>query len=144
MRLLMDVVCKATRVSNKYTCSRTVSVPFWWTSTFHKCPFLSFYFQPYSVRLQINLSEHWKEETIWYRKIQIACHLLFLYKTTQNVDGRKKACHYNTFVIRELLWFWDITPCRQFKVHRRFGGTCRLYLQGRIIRQARNQHESRG
>jgi hypothetical protein len=38
--------------------------------------------------------------------------------------------------------FWDITRCRPSKVNRRFGGTHRLHLQGRISR-ARNQRESR-
>jgi hypothetical protein len=39
--------------------------------------------------------------------------------------------------------FRDITPCTPLKVIRRFGGTCRLHLQGRRISQARNQRESR-
>jgi hypothetical protein len=39
--------------------------------------------------------------------------------------------------------FWDITPCILLKVIRRFGGTYRLYLQGRTISRARNQRESR-
>jgi hypothetical protein len=30
--------------------------------------------------------------------------------------------------------FWDVTPCR-FCVRRRFGGTRRLHLQGRIIHE---------
>jgi hypothetical protein len=34
--------------------------------------------------------------------------------------------------------FWDITPCSPLKTNRRFRGTCRLHLQGRISR-ARNQ-----
>jgi hypothetical protein len=34
--------------------------------------------------------------------------------------------------------FWDITPCSPLKVNRRFGGTCRLHIQGRRISQARN------
>jgi hypothetical protein len=33
--------------------------------------------------------------------------------------------------------FWDITSCSLLKVNRRFGGACRLHLQGRRIRQAR-------
>jgi hypothetical protein len=28
--------------------------------------------------------------------------------------------------------FWDVTPCSPLRVNRRFGGTCRLRLQGRI------------
>jgi hypothetical protein len=39
--------------------------------------------------------------------------------------------------------FWDITPCSPSKVSRRFGGTCRLHLQGRIISQGRNQRETK-
>jgi hypothetical protein len=39
--------------------------------------------------------------------------------------------------------FWDITPCSPLSVDRRFGGTYRLHLQGRKIRWARNQRESR-
>jgi hypothetical protein len=38
--------------------------------------------------------------------------------------------------------FWDITPCRLLKVNGRFGGTCRLHLQGRRISKARNQRET--
>jgi hypothetical protein len=32
--------------------------------------------------------------------------------------------------------FWDITPCSPLKVNWRFGGTCRLHPQGRIISRA--------
>jgi hypothetical protein len=38
--------------------------------------------------------------------------------------------------------FWDTTPCSPLKVNRRFGGTYRLYFQGRKISRARNQRES--
>jgi hypothetical protein len=38
--------------------------------------------------------------------------------------------------------FWDITPCSPLKVNQRFGGTCRLHLQGRKIRQSKKQHEA--
>jgi hypothetical protein len=30
---------------------------------------------------------------------------------------------------------WGITPCRPLRVNRRFGGTCRLHIQGRRISQ---------
>jgi hypothetical protein len=40
--------------------------------------------------------------------------------------------------------FWDITPCSPLKVNQRFGGTCRLQLQGQRISRARNQSESMG
>jgi hypothetical protein len=39
--------------------------------------------------------------------------------------------------------FWDITPCSLLKVNWRFGGTCRIHLQGQKISQARNQRENR-
>jgi hypothetical protein len=39
--------------------------------------------------------------------------------------------------------FCDITPCSLLKVNRRFGGICRLQLQGRRISRARSQSESR-
>jgi hypothetical protein len=38
--------------------------------------------------------------------------------------------------------FSDITPRSPLKFNGRFGGTCHLQLQGRRIRQARNQHEA--
>jgi hypothetical protein len=41
-----------------------------------------------------------------------------------------------------VLIFWDITPCSQLEVNRRFGGECRLHLQEARINQARNQHEA--
>jgi hypothetical protein len=33
--------------------------------------------------------------------------------------------------------FWDVAPCRSSGLNRRFGGTYRLYLQGRKIRERR-------
>jgi hypothetical protein len=36
--------------------------------------------------------------------------------------------------------FWDVAPCRSCEMNRRFGGSYRLYLQGRNPR-ARNQRE---
>jgi hypothetical protein len=47
-----------------------------------------------------------------------------------------------TAMVMKRFVFWDITPCSPLKVNRRFGGTCRIHLQGRRINQARNQHES--
>jgi hypothetical protein len=38
--------------------------------------------------------------------------------------------------------FWDITPCSQLKVNRRFGRTYTLHLLGGRINRARNQRES--
>jgi hypothetical protein len=37
--------------------------------------------------------------------------------------------------------FWDIKPCSPLKLNRRFGGTCRLHLQGWRVSRGRNQHE---
>jgi hypothetical protein len=31
--------------------------------------------------------------------------------------------------------FWDVAPCRSCEIKRRFGGTYRLHLQGRKIRE---------
>jgi hypothetical protein len=36
-------------------------------------------------------------------------------------------------VVMKCSIFWDITPCSPLKVNRRFGGTCRLHLQGRAL-----------
>jgi hypothetical protein len=48
-----------------------------------------------------------------------------------------------TAVVMKSSIFWDITPYNPLKVNCRFGGSCRLYLHGRRISQARNQRESR-
>jgi hypothetical protein len=37
--------------------------------------------------------------------------------------------------------FWDIKPCSPLKLNRRFGGTCRLHLQGWRVSQGKNQNE---
>jgi hypothetical protein len=47
-----------------------------------------------------------------------------------------------TAVVKKSSIFWDITSCSPLKVNRRFGKSCRLHLQGRRIRQARNQREA--
>jgi hypothetical protein len=46
-----------------------------------------------------------------------------------------------TAVVMNSSIFWDITPCSPLKVNRRFGGTCRLHLQG-WISQARNHRDA--
>lgn len=38
---------------------------------------------------------------------------------------------------------WDLMPCSLLKVNLRFGGICRLHVQGRGISRQRNQRESR-
>jgi hypothetical protein len=37
--------------------------------------------------------------------------------------------------------FWDITPCSPLKANRRLGGTYRIHLHSRRIRQERGQHD---
>jgi hypothetical protein len=44
-------------------------------------------------------------------------------------------------VVMNSYLLWNITPYGPFEVNWRFGGTCRLHLQGRKISRARNQHE---
>jgi hypothetical protein len=46
-------------------------------------------------------------------------------------------------VVMKVSIFWDITPCSPLKVNGRFGGTCRLHIQGQRISQAGNQGEGR-
>jgi hypothetical protein len=47
-----------------------------------------------------------------------------------------------TAVVMKSIIFWDITSCNPLKVNRRFGGTYRLHMLGRISR-GRYQRESR-
>jgi hypothetical protein len=48
-----------------------------------------------------------------------------------------------TAVVMKSSVFRDITPCSPLKVNSRFGGTCRLHLQGRRRSQVRKQGESK-
>jgi hypothetical protein len=50
-----------------------------------------------------------------------------------------KPCFFTANFIKSSA-FWDITPYSSLKVNRRFGGTYRLHLEGRRIR---NQRENR-
>jgi hypothetical protein len=47
-----------------------------------------------------------------------------------------------TSVVMNSSVFWDITVYSLLKAKRRFGGTCRLHLQGLKISRARTQRES--
>jgi hypothetical protein len=53
-----------------------------------------------------------------------------------------------TLEIQKRKWLWrvivfcDVTLCGLMKVKWRFGGTYRLHNQGRIVKQATNQHEA--
>jgi hypothetical protein len=46
-----------------------------------------------------------------------------------------------TAVVMRSSLVWDITPCNPVKVNPRVEGTCRLYLQDRIISCSRNRRE---
>jgi hypothetical protein len=45
-------------------------------------------------------------------------------------------------VVMKSFIFWDITLCSVLKINHRFGGICRLYLQGRRVNPATNQRET--
>jgi hypothetical protein len=51
-------------------------------------------------------------------------------------------CEVFTAAVVKSSNFWDVTPYSPLKVNRRFGGTCRLNLQGRRVKQTRNQREA--
>jgi hypothetical protein len=46
-----------------------------------------------------------------------------------------------TAVIMNSSVFWNMTAYSSMRVNTRFGGTCRLHLQGWIVSHARNQYE---
>jgi hypothetical protein len=48
-----------------------------------------------------------------------------------------------TAVVIKSYIFWDIMPCSLLKINRRFGGPCRLNIQGQRISREINQRESR-
>jgi hypothetical protein len=52
-------------------------------------------------------------------------------KDDENVDGEG-----SRYTLLKSIVFWDMTPCSQLSVNRCFGGTYRLYLQGRRNQQA--------
>jgi hypothetical protein len=54
----------------------------------------------------------------------------------------KLGFEFLTAMLMKIYIFCNITPCRQLRVDRRFGGTCRLHLQNQRINQGRNQHEA--
>jgi hypothetical protein len=59
-------------------------------------------------------------------------------RTRTRLSCRIWGSHCNGYYI-----VWGIMSCSPLKVNQHFGGTYRLHLQGRRIRQARNQRESR-
>jgi hypothetical protein len=68
-----------------------------------------------------------------------------LLKVTAAATDKKAHAGFEVLiaVVMKRFIFWDITPCSPLKVHRRFGGTCCIHFQGRIISEARTQRESR-
>jgi hypothetical protein len=73
-------------------------------------------------------------------------YLMTLYERRRlhSVDVRLGIMNYKDFevitaVVMKSSVFWDIPPCSPLKVDRRFGGTYRLYHQGRRMNQARNR-----
>jgi hypothetical protein len=57
----------------------------------------------------------------------------------------KSACRSSCEVVfeKKSATFWDVRLCSPLKISQCFRETCHLHLQGRIISQERNQHESR-
>jgi hypothetical protein len=61
----------------------------------------------------------------------------------QSVSNSNHTASSNRMIANNELVVWNITPCSPLKFNRRFRGTCRLHLQGRIISRGRKQRESR-
>jgi hypothetical protein len=61
---------------------------------------------------------------------ELNCH-------TSYTRGCTTKGRFNSSVVK------DMTTCCEFKVNRRFEGTCRLHLQGRRMSQGRNRRENR-
>jgi hypothetical protein len=66
-------------------------------------------------------------ETIWNHTLQ---------------NSQKLGFEFLTAVVMQSSVFRYITLCSCLKVSRRFGGTCRLHLQGGRISQERKQYEA--
>jgi hypothetical protein len=62
-------------------------------------------------------------------------------RTNKELQKAFVGCEILTAVVMKSSIFWDITPCSPLKVNWRFGGTCRLHLQGQRISKARNKRE---
>jgi hypothetical protein len=89
--------------------------------------------------------ENWTElnQNIFNRSIEAYSFIKKIYSACQHLTTRFVEFEVITAVVMKSTIFWDITPCSLLKVNRRFGGTYRLYIQGRRISRARNQRESR-
>jgi hypothetical protein len=64
------------------------------------------------------------------------------YLQIHNLTRHKINLSYNHQLIKKSSILWDIIPCIPLKVSRRFGGTYRLHLQSRRIREVRNRYEA--
>jgi hypothetical protein len=65
-----------------------------------------------------------------------ACHILSQSNPSPFIKHNHEFEVLKAVVMKNTI-FRDITPCIPLKVNRRFGGTYRLHLQGRRIRQAK-------
>jgi hypothetical protein len=59
----------------------------------------------------------------------------FGYRSGRWALPKKGGFEVSTAVTMKNAVFWDVAPCRSCEMNRRFGGTYRLRLQGRIIRE---------
>jgi hypothetical protein len=85
------------------------------------------------------LSHYWNTHSLYV--IFIWHTAMFVIVSIQTIPHMQ---YVNVFAINPCTMknavFWDVVPCRPC-VNRRFGGTCRLHLQGWKIPWARNQLE---
>jgi hypothetical protein len=60
--------------------------------------------------------------------------LWFLKQTSTDLTNILRNVGFDvlTAVVMKSSIFWDITPCNPLRINRRFGGTCRLHIQGRM------------
>jgi hypothetical protein len=70
--------------------------------------------------------------------------LCLIYLGEQIREGGLNGTCINSYKVLNNSVLWDITPCSPLKVSRRFGGICRLQLQGRRMSQARSHEVGSG
>jgi hypothetical protein len=82
---------------------------------------------------------------LWERTLDALNHTHYAHYGINVVLGieEEEELEFLTAVIMKNSVFCDIPVCSPLNVNQRFGGTCRLILQGRRISLARNQRESR-
>jgi hypothetical protein len=79
-------------------------------------------------------------QCLLYRKYHILTYTKFHTKVQEAFATIMILCYFIGFevftvVTMKNIVFWDVGPCRSCKINRRFGGTYRLHLQGRKIRE---------